>query len=115
MTRDVVTTVVQAVAGGVLVVAFALVGQALEPKRFAGLFSAAPSIAIAGLVVTVLDLGDRAASSAAVGMLVGAAGFVAFSVVVRPLMARMSAVAASLVGCCAWIVVAVGGYLVGFR
>lgn len=115
MTRDVVTTVVQALAGGALVVAFSLVGAALEPKRLAGIFSAAPSIAIAGLVVTVVTLGDRAASEAAVGMLFGAAGFVAFSVLVRPLIARMSAVAASVFGCGAWIVVAAGGYLLAFR
>lgn len=115
MTRDVVTTIVQALAGGVLVVAFALVGQAVEPKRFAGIFSAAPSITIAGLVVTVIALGDGEAASAAHGMLFGAAGFVAFSVLVRPLIVRMSAVLASVLGCCAWVLVAVGGYLLAFR
>ncbi len=115
MTRDVVTTVAEAGAGGTLVVAFALLGQALHPKRFAGLFSAAPSIAIAGLIVTVLAAGDGPASRAALGMLFGAAGFVAFSLVVRPLLKRMSAVATSAFGCGAWVLVAVGGYLVAFR
>lgn len=115
MTKDVVTTVVQALAGGTLVVAFALLGHALEPKRLAGIFSAAPSIAIAGLVVTVVALGDGPASRAALGMLFGAAGFVAFSVIVRPLVVRMGAVAASLLGCCGWILVAVGGYELAFR
>jgi hypothetical protein len=115
VTRDVVTTIVQALAGGVLVVAFALVGAVVRPKRFAGLFSAAPSIAIAGLVVTVVAVGDRPAARAAAGMLFGAAGFVAFSVLVRRLLARMSAVTASVFGCGAWILVAVGGYLVAFR
>lgn len=115
MTRDVVTTLVQALAGGVLVVVFALMGQVLEPKRFAGIFSAAPSIAIAGLAVTVLAVGDGPAARAAHGMLFGAAGFVAFSVLVRPLIGRMSVVPASLLGCVAWTVVAVGGYLLAFR
>lgn len=115
MAKSVVTTVVQALAGGLLVVVFALLGQALEPKRLAGIFSAAPSIAIAGLVVTVVALGDGPASRAALGMLLGAAGFVAFSVVVRPLVARMSAALASLLGCCAWVLVAVGGYELVFR
>jgi len=115
MTRDVVTTLVQAAAGGLLVVVFALLGQALEPKRFAGIFSAAPSVAIAGLVVTVVALGDGPAATGALGMLFGAAGFVAFSLVVRPLLVHMSAVVASLLGCGAWVVVAVGGYLLAFR
>ncbi len=115
MAKDVVTTIVQALAGGTLVVAFALVGQAVEPKRFAGIFSAAPSIAIAGLVVAVVALGDGPASRAALGMLFGAAGFVAFSSIVRPLLARLGAVAASAVGCCAWVAVALGSYLLTFR
>jgi hypothetical protein len=115
MTRDVVTTLVQALAGGTLVVAFALVGQAVKPKRFAGLFAGSPSIAIAGLLVTVVALGDRPAARAAVGMLFGAAGFVAFSAFVRPLIVRMGAVGASVLGCGAWILVGVGGYLVAFR
>src|SRR5438270_257458 len=37
--------------GGVAVVAFSLIGEAGHPKRFAGLFSAAPSVALAGMVV----------------------------------------------------------------
>lgn len=115
MGKDVVTTIVQALAGGTLVVAFALVGQAVEPKRFAGLFSAAPSIAIAGLVVTVVASGDGQASKASLGMMLGAAGFVAFSSLVRPLLVRMGAAASSAVGCCAWVAVAVGGYLLAFR
>ncbi|MEA2502248.1 MAG: hypothetical protein QOD01_2359, partial [Actinomycetota bacterium] len=39
----------KAVNGGLFVVAFALVSEALKPKRFAGLFSAAPSVALANL------------------------------------------------------------------
>jgi hypothetical protein len=115
VSKDVVTTIVQALAGGTLVVAFALLGHALEPKRFAGIFSAAPSIAIAGLVVTVVAIGDGPASRASLGMLFSAAGFVTFGVLVRPLLRRMGAVVASCLGCCAWIVVAVGGYLLAYR
>ena len=39
--------------GGTLVSAFALVGDAVRPKSFAGLFGAAPSIALATLGLTV--------------------------------------------------------------
>ena len=35
------------VIGGLAVVAFSLLGQAGHPKRFSGLFAAAPSVALA--------------------------------------------------------------------
>jgi galactitol-specific phosphotransferase system IIC component len=52
-------------AGGTLVVLFAIVSEALEPKRFAGLFSAAPSVLLASLIVTVLLEGTSPASESA--------------------------------------------------
>lgn len=39
----------KAVAGGGLVVAFSLVSDRLKPKALAGLFSGAPSVALASL------------------------------------------------------------------
>lgn len=90
------TTLVQAVAGGALVVAFALLGEMLRPNRLAGIFSAAPSIAIAGLVVTVVAKGDVQASRAALGMMLGAAGFVAFALFVGALLERFGAIWSSV-------------------
>jgi hypothetical protein len=58
---------------------FALLGQVLHPKRFSGLFSAAPSIAVAGLIITVVDKGDHDATLSAIGMMFGAVGFVVFA------------------------------------
>jgi hypothetical protein len=49
MLSDPVILVIKGVAGGSLVVAFALLSEGLSPKRFAGLFSAAPAVALAGL------------------------------------------------------------------
>jgi hypothetical protein len=112
---DAASILVKAVAGGILVVAFALLGESLHPKRLAGLFSAAPSIAIAGLVVTVVAKGDVAASREALGMIVGAAGFVVFAACVRPLVGWLGSAGASAIAAIAWIGVAVGGYEVLFR
>jgi hypothetical protein len=39
------TLAVKAVYGGLFVVLFSLIAELLTPKRFAGLFSAAPSVA----------------------------------------------------------------------
>ena len=41
-------------AGGILVCLFALISEVCKPKQFAGLFSAAPSVLLAGLVLTLL-------------------------------------------------------------
>ena len=48
-------------------------------------------------------------------MMVGAAAFVVFASLVRPLLARMHAVAASSIAVCVWLLVAVGGYLAFLR
>ena len=46
--------VIRFLVGGVFVGSFALVGNVLRPKSFAGLFGAAPSVALATLALTVL-------------------------------------------------------------
>jgi hypothetical protein len=110
--HDVALLAAKAVMGGALVSVFALLGRVLRPKWFAGLFGAAPSVAIASLTLTVLDKGNHAASIAGAGMCFGAAGFVAFGICVRPMLARYGAVVATSLSCAAWILVAVGAYLV---
>ncbi len=106
---------IRALAGGALVVAFALLGHALRPKWFAGLFAAAPSIALASLIVTAVDKGSGAASQAALGMVFGAVGIVTFALTVRPLLARTHVLVASAAGCLVWLVVGVGSYLGALR
>lgn len=115
MAHDLIVILIKAIAGGSLVVLFALLGSSLRPKWLAGLFSAAPSIAVASLVVTVFDKGDMHASIEATGMIFGAVGFVIFASLVRPLMAKMHAVVASTLASLAWVGIAVGGYLIFYR
>jgi uncharacterized membrane protein (GlpM family) len=112
MTQDIVVIVIKAVAGGSFVLVFALLGEVLRPKWFAGLFSAAPSIAIASLIVTAVEMGDHQALLAAIGMMFGVAGFVTFTLLVRPLLDRLGAIRASGVAAMVWAAVAIGGYLV---
>ena len=40
--------------GGVVVSVFAVIGDILKPKSFAGLFGAAPSVALATLGLTIV-------------------------------------------------------------
>jgi hypothetical protein len=74
------TVLIKAAAGGSLVVAFAVMSETLHPKRFAGLFGAAPAIAIAGLTVTLAGKGWRDAGQASVGMLAGSVGMLFYAV-----------------------------------
>lgn len=115
MIKDLLVILIKAVAGGALVVVFALLGEMLRPKWFAGLFSAAPSIAIASLIVTVAAKGDQSATLASIGMMFGAAGFVVFALVVRHLLDRLNAIAASSIAAGLWGAIAVGGYLLVLR
>jgi hypothetical protein len=57
--HDVAILAAKGVAAGLLVVAFALLSEGLSPKRFAGLFSAAPVVAIASLALVLLDKGSH--------------------------------------------------------
>jgi hypothetical protein len=60
--------------GGLVVCAFASLADTLKPKTFAGLFSAAPSVALATLALTVSQDGRRFAAEEARAMLAGAVG-----------------------------------------
>jgi uncharacterized membrane protein (GlpM family) len=94
------------VAGGSLVVVFALLSEGLSPKRFAGLFSAAPAVAIAGLAIVLLDKGPHEAHQNAAGMIAGAAGMIAYAAWTVTLLRRRRASVASLIALAAWLAAA---------
>ena len=79
---------VRVVAGGIVVSLFALLGDLLKPKTFAGLFGAAPSVALATLVLTVMKEGKEYASLEARSMIVGAVAFFLYALVVSQLLLR---------------------------
>jgi hypothetical protein len=64
--------VIRFLIGGAVVSAFATAGDVLRPKGFAGLFSAAPSVALATLALTTLQEGSSYAALEARSMLLGA-------------------------------------------
>lgn len=87
-------------------VVFALLSQGLKPKRFAGLFSAAPAVALAGLTIVILDKGAHEAHKEALGMIAGSAGMVVYAASVVPLLRRLRASRAALVGLGVWALAA---------
>lgn len=104
--EDVIAIAIKGLAGGTLVVLFAVLSETLEPKRFAGLFGAAPAVALAGLAVTLVAKGVGSAHDAALGMLAGAAGMTVYAAVATGLLRTMRALHAALLALPAWLVVA---------
>jgi hypothetical protein len=60
------------IVGGLIVSLFAAISDALNPKSFAGLFGAAPSVALATLGLTILTVGKAYAAIEARSMIAGA-------------------------------------------
>jgi uncharacterized membrane protein (GlpM family) len=65
--------------GGFIVSAFAVVGEAVRPKSFAGLFGAAPSVALATLTLTLFTEGKHYAALEARSMIAGAFAFLGYT------------------------------------
>ena len=65
--------------GGAVVTVFAIIGDLLKPKSFAGLFGAAPSVALATLGLTVMTEGSSYAAIEAHSMMAGAIAFFAYA------------------------------------
>jgi hypothetical protein len=74
--------------GGLIVSVFAVVGDVLRPKGFAGLFGAAPSVALATLTLTLLSEGKDYAALEARSMIAGALAFLAYALACVYLMAK---------------------------
>ncbi len=98
------------VIGGLVVSVFAIIGDMLKPKTFAGLFGAAPSVALATLSLTCYRQGSHYAATEARSMMLGAVSFVFYALAIAILMMRFkpSALLTSLILLPAWLVVALG-------
>jgi uncharacterized membrane protein (GlpM family) len=101
---------VRFLVGGFVVSAFAMLGDVLRPKSFAGLFGAAPSVALATLGIAVCRHGADYAALQAHAMMAGAIALAVYSVVVCHLLfrAQMRAMPATLLSVAVWLVVAFG-------
>ena len=102
---------IKTVIGGLAVVGFSLVAESAKPKRFAGLFAAAPSVALVSLAITAFQKGGQGTAAYARGMLIGSAGMVAYGLVSLFLVERLHALAGSIISWLAWFIVAGGLYL----
>lgn len=103
--------------GGTIVSLFACLGDVLKPKSFAGLFGAAPSVALATLGLTVLADGKVYAAREARSMVVGAACFFVYSTLCTWLMLRkkVDAAPATIGSLIVWLGVALGTWALFLR
>jgi glucose dehydrogenase len=97
-------------AGGLVVSAFAVLGDVLRPKSFAGLFGAAPSVALATLGLALWKEGGDYVSLEGRSMILGALALALYSVVVCRLLvrARWSALSATTAAILLWLAAAIG-------
>jgi hypothetical protein len=102
--------VIRFLVGGAVVSAFAMLGDLLRPKSFAGLFGAAPSVALATLGIAIYQHGIDYALAQSRAMMAGALALAVYSIVVCQLLmrARLRALPATLLSLAVWLVVAVG-------
>lgn len=103
-------SVIRFIVGGAVVSVFALIGDVLRPKSFAGLFGAAPSVALVSLALATSIHGSDYVSIQAMSMLSGAAALLAFSFATCHLLKRtqLSAALATVLALPVWFAVAFG-------
>jgi hypothetical protein len=96
--------------GGLAVSAFSVLGDIFRPKSFAGLFGAAPSIAIATLAIVVWKNGREYAAIEGRSMIIGSLALCAYSVTVCNLLKRwrLHALLSTTLALAAWFACAIG-------
>jgi hypothetical protein len=101
---------VRFLVGGLVVSAFSTVGGLFKPISFAGLFGAAPSVALATLTLAITREGMPYAARESRSMIAGAAGLCIYSILVSQLLSRfrLSALAATLAAVPLWFLLALG-------
>ena len=109
--------IIRFIVGGLVVSFFAVIGDLLKPKSFAGLFGAAPSVALATLGLAIKAEGKAYAATEARSMIVGACAFSVYAWCCMRIMAKhdVSAKTATIATLAVWMGCAIGGWLVFLR
>ena len=100
--------IIRFLIGGMVVSAFAIAGNVLRPKSFAGLLGAAPSVALATLGLTITKNGVQYAATEARSMVFGAIAFAIYASMASSLLmkARWSALRVTALLLPIWLVAA---------
>lgn len=100
--------------GGVIVSFFAVLAEIFRPKSFAGLFGAAPSIALATIGITIAGHGKTYAAIEARSMIYGAIAFLLYASCVCIMLTRLKppALAATVFLVPVWFAVSFAFWLI---
>jgi len=103
--------------GGIAVSMFSAIGSVLRPKTFAGLFGAAPSVALATLALTFHKDGHAYAALEGRSMMLGALALAAYAWVVAMILvrARHNTLLVTSTSLTVWVAVAFGLWSVLLR
>jgi Protein of unknown function (DUF3147) len=110
-------TLLRFLIGGIVVSIFAVLGDLVKPKSFAGLFGAAPSVALATLGLAVATEGRSYAATEARSMTGGAVAFLIYASCVSWVMMRYQwrALVATTVLILVWLAVASAFWVIFLR
>jgi uncharacterized membrane protein (GlpM family) len=102
------------IIGGFLVSLFSLIGDLIKPKSFAGIFGAAPSIALATLALTIASKGHRYAADELQATVFGAVAFFIYASAVSWLIMRhrLKAFTVTTALIPLWLGIAFGGWFI---
>lgn len=105
------------VVGGAVVSLFAVIGDVLKSKSFAGLFGAAPSVALSTLALTIATNGKAYAALEARSMIVGACAFFIYVCCCMRMMTKhaVRATPVTIGGLVVWLGCALGGWFIFLR
>lgn len=104
-------------AGGALVALFAVLGDAFTPKSFAGLFAAAPSVALATMLLTLHQHGAAYVAVEARSMMIGAVAFTVYASVISWVLhrRRLKPTPVAIAALAVWGAVAAVGWAIFVR
>jgi uncharacterized membrane protein (GlpM family) len=113
----VMTLLLRFLLGGLVVSAFAALGDMLQPKSFAGIFGAAPSVALASLGLAFATKGGADAALDGRSMQAGATALCVYCLLVSVLIwrRRWSALAATAIGTVVWLAAALTLWALALR
>ena len=106
--------VVRFLVGGAVISLFATFGDILRPKSFAGLFGAAPSVALATVGLSIHQHGNAYVAYEAKSMLLGAASFFVYAAAASWILRRYKpgTLATTVALLPVWIVISFGLWMV---
>jgi hypothetical protein len=105
------------VIGGLVVSLFAAFADAVKPKSFAGLFAAAPSVAMATLGLAMMTEGKLFVAAEARSMILGAVALFFYAAVVVQLIMKykLHAAPAAVSALAVWMICAIGAWYLLLR